>query len=214
MCQGQHLASAAVPRTGASEVQLAPAFLDEMAACDAATSVPKAEIPTAEGRINAKGDCEFSNGVSCHYHSGSEFVATTTLKQTVGQGELHCIFPSKEAKSPQVYGGHIVCRNATPSKAPEKAASHEVHEGAACSAAIVPQIQSCGSFRCCDDGTLTTAIADLVRDHRNDIRPDFRICSDALEIDCDLLASYTPHTANCPATGGVQAPVFSVVAHH
>ena len=81
-------------------------------------------------------------------------------------------------------------------KAPEKAASHQVHEGAACSAAIVPQIQSCGSFRCCDDGTLTTAIADLVRDHRNDIRPDFRICSDALEIDCDLLASYTPHTAN------------------
>src|SRR3954468_14426495 len=108
MCQGQHLASAVAPRTGASEVQLAPAFLDEMAACDAATSVPKAAIPTAEGRINAKGDCEFSNGVSCHYHSGSEFVTTSTSKQTAGQGELHCIFPSKEAKSPQVYGGHIV----------------------------------------------------------------------------------------------------------
>ena len=87
-------------------------------------------------------------------------------------------------------------------------------QGPPVEAAVNLPIQSCGSFRCCDDGTLTTAIADLVRDHRNDIRPDFRICSDALEIDCDLLASYTPHTANCPATGGVQAPVFSVVAHH
>ena len=47
-------------------------------------------------------------------------------------------------------------------------------------------------------------------DHRNDIRPDFRICSDALQVDCDLLANYTPHVAICPALGGVHQAVFSV----
>jgi hypothetical protein len=214
MCGGQNLPpGGTTARTGASEVQLGPAFLDEMAACGAADSLPKQAIPTADGHINAKGDCEFSNGVSCHFHSGSEFLVKGTTKQTAGQGELHCIFPSSEPKSPRVYGGHVVCRNHAQGEVHGPAASHEVKEGSACPAAIVQQIQPCTGFRCCDDGTLTGPIADLVRDHRNDIRPDFRICEDTLEVDCDLLASYTAHAANCPALGGVQEPVFAP-GHH
>lgn len=214
MCGGQNLPAApAVSRAGASEAQLGPAFLDEMAACGVADGFPAQSLPTADGHINAKGDCEFSNGVSCHFHSGSEFVTKATSQQTAGQGELHCIFPSDEPKSPRVYGGHIVCKNRAQGQVHGKAESHEVHEGSACRAAIVQQIQPCKSFRCCDDGTLTAPISDLVRDHRNDIRPDFRICEDTLEVDCDLLESYTAHTANCPALGGVGEPVFAL-AHH
>jgi hypothetical protein len=214
MCGGQNLApGSVVPRTGASEVQLSPAFLEEMTACGAADGLPEHAIPAADGRINAKGDCEFPNGVSCHFHSGSEFVTKGTSKQTAGQGELHCIVPSDEPKSPRVYGGHIMCRNHAEGEVHGKPEPHTVKEGSACSAAIVQQIQPCGGFRCCDDGTLTSPIADLIRDHRNDIRPDFRICSDTLEVDCALLETYTAHTANCPAMGGVQEPVFAS-AHH
>jgi len=210
MCAGQHLAHAGpVPPSGASQVQLAPAFLDEMPVCRAADGLPKASLPAGDGKINAKGDCEFTNGVSCHYHSGSEFVSTATSSQTAGHGELHCIFPSPEPKSPQVFGGHIVCRQRAQGEV-HGALSHEVKQGAACSAALVQQIEPCASFRCCDDGTLTSPIADLVHDQRNDIRPDFRICSDALEVDCDLLANYTAHSANCPALGGVKEAVFAV----
>lgn len=210
MCSGQRLSGAAAAgRSGPSELQLAPAFLDEMAACGSADALPDRALPTEDGRINVKGDCEFGNGVSCHFHSGSEFITMSTSKQVDGQGELHCIVPSAEPKSPSVYGGHVKCRNHPAGEARARATSHEVKEGAACSAGIVQQIQRCSGFRCCDDGTLTAPIADLVRDHRNDIRPDFRICSDVLEIDCELLASYTPHTANCPALGGVVASVFA-----
>jgi len=190
-------------------LQLAPAYLDEMAACDTEDALPKAALPSGDGHINAKGDCEFANGVSCHYHSGSEFVAKGTKQQTPGQGELHCIVPSDEPKSPRVYGGHIVCRDKAQGQVHDIHAAHAVKQGASCPAAIVAQIEPCHGFRCCNDGTLTTAIADLVRDSRNDIRPDFRICADTLEVDCDLLANYTPHTANSPALGGIGEPVFS-----
>lgn len=210
-CHGQRLkTSGEPPRSGPVDAQLSPAFLDEMSSCKAADLPPTETLAQAkEGKINAKGDCEFADvGVTCHYHSGSEFVTTTDSTQKVGQGELHCIFPSGDAKSPHVFGGHIACRGRTPAKPPGHA-KHEVKQGAACSAEVLKVLPQCTAFRCCDDGTLTNPIADLVRDKRNDIRPDFRICSDTLEVDCDLLASYTPHDANSPALGGVGEAVFA-----
>lgn len=213
MCGGQHVAVAAdASRSGAVSVQLAPAFLDEMVACKPEDGLPKDAVGSAgAGHINAKGDCEFANaGITCHYHSGSEFITKVTSHQSDGQGELHCIVPSGEPKSPHVYGGHVVCRQHDQGQVHGQHAAHEIKEGASCSSAILAQLGPCNGFRCCDDGTLTNPIGDLTRDGRNDVRPDFRICSDTLEVDCDLLANLTPHTANSPALGGVAEPVFAV----
>jgi hypothetical protein len=214
MCGGQHVPNAgAVPHGGESGIQLAPAYIDEMPACAADDALPVAAIPPAEGHINAKGDCEFPNGVSCHYHSGAEFITTGTASQIPGQGELHCIVPTEDPKSPHVFGAHIECRNHAQGEVHGEA-PHDVHAGEACGAAIVRQLAPCIHLRCCDEGTLTSPIEELVHDHRNDIRPDFRICEDTLEVDCELLESYTAHHANCPALGGVmKQPVFAV-SHH
>lgn len=211
MCGGQQLpAGSPPPRSGPVTVQLAPAFLDQMSACRPEQAAPADLIAKAgAGAINAKGDCEFAAiGVSCHYHAGSEFITSSTKQQTPGQGELHCIFPSADPKSPSVYGGHVVCSGAG-APAADAPHGHEVRAGAACSAEILSRVSSCQASRCCDDGTLTTPIADLVRDGRNDVRPDFRICSEAISIDCALLAPLTPREANSPALGGVGAPVFT-----
>jgi len=211
MCSGQKLATAApTTRSGAVSAQLAPAFLDEMSACRA-EDVPPAEViaRTTDGTINEKGDCVFaSSGVSCHYHSGSEFVTKAGAKQTPGQGELHCIFPSSDPKSPHVFGGHVSCRDAAQGMASSEPGKHEVKAGASCSAALLQELTHCSNARCCDDGTLTNPIADLVKDGRNDVRPDFRICADTLTVDCDLLANLTTHDANSPALGGISKPVF------
>ena len=215
MCVGQHAANAtAVPRSGPTEVQLAPAFLDEMAQCRAAEAVPVDVIARAtDGTINAKGDCEFASiGVSCHYHSGSEFVTSSTAQQTPGQGELHCIFPSDDPKSPHVYGGHVACRDHALGEPHGAHPGHEVHAGASCPAALLQQLESCKSLRCCDDGTLTNPIAELAQSGRNDVRPDFRICDDTLAVDCELLDQLTVHAANSPALGGIGEPAF-VVSH-
>ncbi len=169
MCSGQHVGNAAqAPHSGGTEVQLAPAFLDEMASCKPEDGLPKAGLPAGEGHINAKGDCEFADvGVSCHYHSGSEFVTTGTSKQVAGQGELHCIVPSEDPKSPRVYGAHVMCTHHEQGELHGQHASHEVHQGASCSAKLLQQLQPCQSFRCCDDGSLTNPVADLIRDGRN-----------------------------------------------
>ncbi|HKO91259.1 MAG TPA: hypothetical protein VJU61_08915 [Polyangiaceae bacterium] len=221
MCHGQHVADAtAVPRSGPSQAQLAPAFLDEMAECSAADAVPADVIARAtDGTINAKGDCEFASiGVSCHYHSGSEFVTSSTAQQTPGQGELHCIFPSDDPKSPHVYGGHVACRDHALGEPHGNAASkgahatHEVHAGASCPVALLHQLDGCKGLRCCDDGTLTNPIAELAQSGRNDVRPDFRICEDTLAVDCELLDQLTVHAANSPALGGVGEPAF-VISH-
>jgi len=211
MCGGQKLATGSPPpQSGPVSVQLAPAFLDQMSACRPEQGLPADLIAKAgDGAINAKGDCEFASiGVSCHYHAGSEFITSSTTQQTQGQGELHCIVPSADPKSPSVYGAHVVCSGAsTPTAGGPH--GHEIAAGAACSAEILSRVSSCQAFRCCDDGTLTNPIADLVREGRNDVRPDFRICNDTIPIDCALLAPLTPHDANSPALGGVGAPVFS-----
>ena len=202
MCSGQRVAGAsAVARSGPVNLQLSPAFLDQMPACRASEAFPKEKaLAATKGAINAKGDCELASvGVTCHYHSGSEFLNSTTSKQTPGQGELHCIFPSDDPKSPRVYGAHIVCRDKSQGEAHGHHGSHEVHQGAACAPSLVQQLGQCQNFRCCDDGTLTNPISDLARDGRNDVRPDFRICDGTIEVDCADLSTLTAHDANSPA---------------
>jgi hypothetical protein len=216
-CGGQKLAAAAAaPRSGHVEVQLAPAFLDEMSACRPESALPDELIAKAgDGVITQQGDCEYASvGVACHYHAGSEFISSATTGQTPGQGELHCIFPSSDPKSPSVYGGHVACRGANQGEPHGGGApSHDVKAGATCPAGLLAELRSFQAFRCCDEGTLTNPIANLVRDGKNDIRPDFRIGSETIEIDCALLANLTPHDANSPALGGVGAPAFSALAH-
>ena len=216
MCGGQKLATAPTLRAGAVSAQLAPAFLDAMSACRAEDAAPAEVIKhTSDGTINDKGDCVFaSSGVSCHYHSGSEFIANESAKQTPGQGELHCIFPSSDPKSPQVFGGHVTCRDPAQGRAPSEPGKHQIKAGASCPAALLQELTRCTSARCCDDGTLTNPIADLVHDGRNDVRPDFRICSSPLSIDCELLANLTAHDANSPALGGIVKPVFVLEHAH
>lgn len=210
MCGGQvAVKPEGMAATGPVQVQLSPAFLDDMATCAREDALTSEAIVTGDGKINAKGDCELPNGVSCHYHSGVEFISKDTSQQTPGQGEVHCIFPNAaDPKSPTVHGAHVVCKNHAEGEVHSAAETHEVKAGASCSAGILAAIRSCGRSRCCDNGTLTGAITDLVKDGRNDLRPDFRICASTLEIDCSLLSSYTAHTANSPALGGVREPVF------
>jgi hypothetical protein len=213
MCAGQHVpAESLLPRSGAISVQLAPAFLDEMASCKAEDSMPK-DLPgrAGDGRIDQKGDCAFASvGVSCHYHSGSEFIASSAKGQLPGQGELHCIVPSADPKSPSVFGAHVTCSDPRRGKPAPEQATGEIKTGAACSAAVLTELASCQSAKCCNDGTLTNVIGDLIREGRNDVRPDFRICEQSLELDCSLLENWRPHTANAPALGGVGKPVFVV----
>lgn len=209
ICRGQKLAAVPTARAGAVNAQLAPAFLDQMSACRAGDAPPTAIIEhTTDGTINEKGDCVFASGVSCHYHSGAEFIASENAKQTPGQGELHCIFPSSDPKSPHVFGGHVTCRDPAQGRSASEPGKHEVKAGASCSAALLTELTHCAASRCCDDGTLTNPIADLVHDGRNDVRPDFRICESTLRIDCELLANLTAHDANSPALGGIGKPVF------
>jgi len=221
VCGGQNLAQTAPPaRSGAVAVQLAPAFLDQMTACKTEDALPKDVIQkSGAGKINEKGDCEFeASGVSCHYHSGSEFLTSSTKEPTLAQGEIHCIFPSDDPKSPRVFGAHVTCSDPTRGKPSPEHAGHDAHggheakTGAACSADILTALSTCQSSRCCDDGTLTNVIGDLVKDGRNEVRPDFRICEQALTIDCSLLENLTPHTANAPALGGVGKPSFGIGA--
>jgi hypothetical protein len=181
-----------------------------MDTCRAADGIPTGLIAQAvDGKINAKGDCEYANiGVSCHYHSGAEFVTSREDHQVLGQGELHCIFPSDDPKSPRVYGGHVMCRDHAKGEPHGQPPAHDVNAGATCSAALLHQLESCHGLRCCDDGTLTNSIGELASSGRNDIRPDFRICDDTLELDCELLANLTVHSANSPALGGVGEPAF------
>jgi hypothetical protein len=218
MCGGQNLTQTAPPaRSGAVSVQLAPAFLDLMPSCKAEDALPKDVLARAgDGSIDASGNCVFASvGVSCHYHSGSEFITSSTKEEPLGQGEVHCIFPSDDPKSPRVFGAHVICSDPTRGKPSPEHAGHEAHEaktGAACSSALLSALASCQSSKCCDDGTLTNVITDLVRDGKNDVRPDFRICEQPLTIDCSLLDNLTAHTANAPALGGIGKPAFGAGA--
>ncbi len=200
MCSGQTPAaqsSADTPRTGAMERQLAPGLLDQMPACAKrdATLDPALAL-AAPGTINAKGDCEWPTGVTCHFHVGAEFVASSGPRPKVD--ELHCIVPSGDAKSPRVFGTHFTCKAGTVSH------DHDVHPGQACGdkllTALAAAMDTC-NVRCCDDGTLTTTTDERRTAGNLDVRPDFRICAATTELDCSALANMVGHPANAPRFG-------------
>ena len=217
MCGGQHLAKGEPPqRSGAVTVQLAPAFLDEMTNCQPEAALPKEVVARAgEGSIDAKGDCVFASvGVSCHYHSGDEFISSSTKAEPRNEGEIHCIVPSEDPKSPRVYGAHVTCSDPSRNQPHEAHGAHTAKTGAVCNAELLNQLASCQSSKCCDDGTLTGAISELAHDGKNDVRPDFRICEQTLTLDCSLLENLSAHTPNEPALGGIGKAVFVVAAPH
>ena len=205
ICMGQGDAPpATTPRSGEMQLQLAPAFLDVMPACAAASAVVPANFadPT-NGNVNAKGDCAFPNGVVCHYHHGVEFVAKG-LATRPEQFELHCIVPDgSDAKNPKVFGGHIRCRDGSAFGDTGEA----VHEGAPCGHDLLPELAGAMTrcdARCCDDGTLTTPTDVRTKAGTLDMRPDFRICRAEIAVDCTQIALMTGHPANAPVYG---APV-------
>lgn len=206
MCTGQSGAGTTGARTGEMQTQLAPAFLDEMSACNTLDIAPGADhVTSGAGTVNAKGDCGWDNGVSCHYHLGVEFVRSGVDRPRTG--EIHCIFPSTDdAKSPEVFGGHFTCAGAEAEHSPSaQHGGHTVHEGAACGEGLLPTLSaalsSCSSVRCCDDGTLTSATEQRTANGTLDVRPDFHICESTMELDCAALAQLTGHSANAPAYG-------------
>jgi hypothetical protein len=201
MCSGQtadSTATSTTPRIGAMPLQLAPSLLDRMAACTTQDATPRPDlVATGGGSVTTKGDCEWSNGVSCHFHLGAEFVDSRAPRPRVG--ELHCIFPSGEPKSPRVYGTHFTCKAGT-------AVSHEHddHPAQPCGANLLPTLAAtmgaCGA-RCCDDGTLTSPAEARRAASTLDVRPDFRICTTTAELDCGMFAGMVGRTANAPVFG-------------
>ncbi|MCE9573199.1 MAG: hypothetical protein K8W52_08585 [Deltaproteobacteria bacterium] len=216
VCAGQGAAEASPARVGEMNAQLAPAFLDQMAACAPADVAPSVGVTGDAGAVNAKGDCAWPSGVSCHYHLGVEFVASGEPRPAMG--ELHCIFPSTDdAKSPEVFGGHFTCAGQDPA-APATPGAHEVHEGAACGGGLLPALaaalSSCSGVQCCDDGTLTSPTAERQAAGTLDVRPDFHICRGAMELDCAALAAMTGHAANAPVYGPPIEDGFALPAAH
>jgi hypothetical protein len=201
VCSGQTAESAATsstPRAGETTQQLAPSFLDRMPACGEADIKMPAELVTAgAGAVNAKGDCEWTSGVKCHFHFGAEFVVSGAPRPQVG--ELHCILPTSEPKSPHVFGTHFTCKAGT-------AVSHEhaSKAGAACGAELLTRLAtampSCDA-KCCDDGTLTATADERRTAGMLDLRPDFRMCSQTVELDCAALATTAGRPANAPSFG-------------
>jgi hypothetical protein len=204
ICSGQtedSTATATTPRTGAMPLQLAPSFLDRMATCTKQDATPRRELVAGgAGSVTAKGDCEWSNGVSCHFHLGAEFVDSHAPRPRAG--ELHCIFPSGEPKSPRVYGAHFTCKAGT-----AVSNEHEVHPAdpaQPCGANLLPTLaammERCDA-RCCDDGTLTSPTEARRTAGTLDVRPDFRICTATAELDCGMFTGMTGHAANAPRFG-------------
>jgi putative hemolysin len=181
---------------GANAKQLSPAFLDKMPACKAPDSslVDKVADMGGNGKIiEGKGDCQFDKGISCHFHTSMEFVTSAKLKDDA-VGELHCIVPSTDANSPNVYGAHLKCKAGT---SPDKGKT-------ACSKDLLKVLEAshCKTgWKCCDNGTLTKPVGKQ-SDGEKKLRPDFRICQDeAVEIDCGLLHDMHGHTANVAGLG-------------
>lgn len=181
-------------------LQLSPGFLDRMAACGARDAMPAEIAVPAGGTVTAKGDCEWPNKVACHFHRGAEFVESG--KPRPQTGELHCIVPTGEPKSPHVFGGRFTCKAGT-----SVAVTQGSHAGEACGAgllsAVATAFATCDA-RCCDDGTLTATTDARRAQGTLDVRPDFRMCTQVLELDCSTLAALTGRTAYAPAFG---APV-------
>jgi hypothetical protein len=195
---------------GANPKQLSPWFIDKMPACEKGDSAPADKLAEMGGDgkiIEGKGDCQYGNGISCHFHTSMEFVKSDKRKDDErAVGEVHCIVPSANAKSPTVYGAHVRC----------KAGTTPAGGKTACPKGLLATIDSAhckDGWKCCDNGTLTKPVgkqseAELA------LRPDFRICGDdAVEIDCGLLHEMHGHTANVAGLGEEYTGKFNAGEH-
>jgi hypothetical protein len=200
VCRGQ----------GGNPSQLAPAFLDRMDACQPSDMPPEGlAFRGGDGAIiEGKGDCQFEQGISCHFHTSMEFVTPGKLKDDEhGVGEMHCIVPSASANSPTVYGAHVRCR---PGTTPARGAQ-------ACGNGLLQVVErsSChDGWRCCDNGTLTKPVGKQAPAEQK-LRPDFRICQDeAIEVDCGLFHGMHGHTANVVGLGEEFTGSFNAEHEH
>lgn len=183
---------------GGKPEQRAPAFLDQMAACEGADTTPVDKLAELGGDgkiIEGKGDCQYGGGISCHFHTSMEFVTSTKLKDDAhAVGEMHCIVPAADTNSPTVYGAHLRCKEGTSLAQGE----------ASCTKALLGALVAAnckGGWKCCDNGTLTKPVGKQ-SDGEKKLRPDFRICGDdTIEIDCALLHGMHGHTANVVGLG-------------
>ena len=199
---------------GGNPAQLAPAFLDKMEAC-AAPDIPPDGLAVRGGDgtiIEGKGDCQFQQGISCHFHTSMEFVTAGRLKDDGrGVGEMHCIVPSADASSPTVYGAHVRCKAGTTPAGGARACSNALLQ-------VVERSNCHDGWRCCDNGTLTEPVGKQAPAEL-ELRPDFRICQDdAIEVDCGLFLGMRGHTANVVGlgeeyTGGFNAGQEQARAH-
>jgi hypothetical protein len=199
---------------GGNARQLSPAFLDRMDACASADVAPADSLAARAGDgeiIAAKGDCQYGQGISCHFHTSMEFVAADHRKDDAhAVGEVHCIVPSANASSPTVYGAHVRCKAGTTPDSSMRACSHELLQ--------LFDHDSCHQgWKCCDNGTLTKPVAKQSPAELK-LRPDFRICEDAaIEVDCGLFHAMHGHTANVVGLGEEYDGSFNSahqVAHH
>jgi hypothetical protein len=199
VCKGQ----------GGNPRQLAPGFLDAMDECrpaDVAAADPLSAVAADGSIIEGKGDCQFENGISCHFHTSIEFVSAGKLKDDQ-VGELHCIVPSGNASSPSVYGAHVRCKAGTTPAGGTKACSRQL--------LLAVERDHCrDGWRCCDNGTLTKPVARQSPAELT-LRPDFRICrDDAIEVDCGLLLGMHGHTANVVGLGEQFTGTFNADQAH
>jgi len=195
VCRGQ----------GGNPAQLAPAFLDKMESC-AAPDMPPDGLAARGGDgtiIEGKGDCQFQQGISCHFHTSMEFVNADRLEDKGrGVGEMHCIVPSANANSPTVYGAHVRCKSGTTPAGGAQACSNALLQ-------IVERGSCHDGWRCCDNGTLTKPVGKQAPAEL-ELRPDFRICQDdAIEVDCGLFHAMHGHTANVVGLGEEYTGTFN-----
>jgi hypothetical protein len=183
---------------GGNPRQRAPGFLDKMEMCRPADAAPVDTLSQLAGDgalIPGKGDCQFDRGISCHFHTSMEFVATGKLQDNVNRvGEMHCIVPSAYSSSPTVYGAHVRCKAGTTPASGMKACSKELLQ-------TLDTLRCHDGWKCCDNGTLTKPV-DKQSPAELTLRPDFRICADnAIEVDCGLFHGMHGHTANVVGLG-------------
>jgi hypothetical protein len=173
VCRGQ----------GGDPRQLAPAFLDQMDTCAAPDITPSTRLAArgGDGKIEGTGDCQFDQGITCHFDSSAEFVTTDRGKgEAPSVGELQCSVPSANRNSPTVFGAHVRCKAGTTPASGSHACSHELLQ-------LFEYGHCRDGWRCCDNGTLPRPAGKQVPAALA-LHPDFRICQDAaIEIDCGLL---------------------------
>jgi hypothetical protein len=201
MCSGQtpdSRSTSKTPRDGAMTTQLSPGFLDQMAACPKPDATPQANLALpAAGYVDSHGDCQWSNGVVCHFHFGAEFVDSRAPRPSVG--EVHCIFPTATPKSPRVFVTHFTCKAGT-----LLTRSHDTPTQQPCGTNLLPTIAATMDRcepRCCERGTLTDPAPERKQAGKLDDRPDFSVCTQTAEVDCGMFSGMIGRAANAPYFG-------------